>query len=188
MVRRNHNKMMKCETMQSIVRCMKIRVCCVAFCLQLKSPAYACITSDTEAEQNIAQHLLCNFMLYHAFKPNAHRMDKNHFLTHTDRVEAKMNNLLNFSSANYASIDYGGIMRECETKNSTIQTKTKAQQPNTFTEIHIFNAPSFVRSFIRSPDYALLSVYAGLHVAIAKTDTKCKRQWKTNMLQIPKRV
>lgn len=108
--------------------------------------------------------------------------------THTDRVEAKMNNLLNFSSANYASIDYGGIMRECETKNSTIQTKTKAQQPNTFTEIHIFNAPSFVRSFIRSPDYALLSVYAGLHVAIAKTDTKCKRQWKTNMLQIPKRV
>lgn len=108
--------------------------------------------------------------------------------THTDRVEAKMNNLLNFSSANYASIDYGGIMRECETKNSTIQTKTKAQQPNTFTEIHIFNAPSFVRSFIRLPDYALLSVYAGLHVAIAKTDTKCKRQWKTNMLQIPKRV
>lgn len=147
MGRRNHNKIMKCETMQSIVRCMKIRVCCVAFCLQLKSPAYACITSDTEAEQNIAFALqFCVVSCTQAKCTSNGQKSLSHTHTHADRVEAKMNNLSNFSSANYASIDYGGIMRECETKNSTIQTKTKAQQPNTFTEIHIFNAPSFVHS------------------------------------------
>lgn len=105
--------------------------------------------------------------------------------TYADRVEAKMNNLLNFSSANYASIDYGVLWGNVRRRTQPSRLRRKH---NSQTHSLRFIYSMHHRSFIRSPDYALLSVNACLHVAIAKTDTKCKRQWKTNMLQIPKRV
>lgn len=69
----------------------------------------------------------------------------------TNSVEAKTNNLLNFSSANYASIWLQSIMRGMWDEKSTSQParlrRKRTQQPNTFTSryIHAFAHRSFSR-------------------------------------------